>query len=90
MSLKINYRDGEGYGHKELIEIGKAMVANVAGLKCAWVHPRISTSFSLMLKFIPEEVPSKRFFSQASGYTEWNQLNKDYQVKEEGAKVINH
>ena len=32
-----------------------------------------------MLKFIPEEVPSKRFFSQASGYTEWNLLNKDYQ-----------
>ena len=47
-------------------------------------------SFSLMLKFIPEEVPSKRFFSQASGYTAWNQLNKDYQVKEEGAKVIHH
>ena len=43
MAPKINYRDGEGYGHKELIEIGKAMVANVAGLKCAWVHPRIST-----------------------------------------------
>ena len=40
---KVNYRDGEGYGHRELIEIGKAMVANVPGLKCAWVHPRIST-----------------------------------------------
>ena len=33
-----------------------------------------------MLKFIPDEIPSKRFFSQASGYTDWNQLNKDYQV----------
>ena len=35
-----------------------------------------------MLRFIPNEVPSKRFFSQASGYTDWNQLNKDYQVRE--------
>ena len=34
-----------------------------------------------MLKFIPDEIPSKRFFSQASGYTDWNQLNKDYQVR---------
>ena len=34
-----------------------------------------------MLKFIPNEIPSKRFFSQASGYTDWNQLNKDYQVR---------
>ena len=33
-----------------------------------------------MLRFIPDEIPSKSFFSQASGYRDWNQLNKDYQV----------
>ena len=50
MVPKINYRGGEGYGHRELIEIAKAMVANVAGLKCAWVHPRISTRWLLLKK----------------------------------------
>ena len=94
---KVNYGDKEGYGHRELVAIGRAMVANVPGLKCAWIHPRIPTrscnvhlggpistsvhfSFSLMLRFIPDEIPSKSFFSQASGYRDWDQLNKDYQV----------
>ena len=40
---KVNYGDKEGYGHRELVAIGKAMVANVPGLKCAWIHPRIPT-----------------------------------------------
>ena len=47
---KINYAHEESYGVKELIEIGKAMTGSVAGIQCAWIHPRIPSSFATMIR----------------------------------------
>jgi hypothetical protein len=39
---KINFAQEEGYGPKELVEVGKALI-KIAGLQCAWIHPYINS-----------------------------------------------
>lgn len=38
---KLNYASEEDYGAREIVEIGKVLTSSVAGVHCAWVHPRI-------------------------------------------------
>lgn len=76
---KVNFFDDEGYGPRELIEIGKAM-SKIAGVQCAWPHPHVQSSFSLMVRFFPGEVPTKKFFHPSSGYSNWISVNNVYQA----------
>ena len=34
-----------------------------------------------MIRFFPDEIPQKSFFSSKSGYHKWNYLNSEYQVQ---------
>jgi hypothetical protein len=38
-------------------------------------------SFSLLLRFFPNQFPAKAFFSPTHGYTNWDFLNNEYQVQ---------
>ena len=104
---KINYNDSENYKSPELMQIGRALVKDVPGIKCTWIHPRIESrylyyyfgpwgiphrplwcilnfppySFSVMIRFFPDEIPTKSFFSSKSGYHKWDYLNSEYQVQ---------
>lgn len=40
---KVNYKDSEGYGPMEMLEIAKTMASSVEGIACAWVHPKIES-----------------------------------------------
>ena len=77
---KINYAHEESYGVKELVEIGKELTSSVAGVQCAWVHPRMPSTFAAMVRFQKDSIPSKAFFSPIHGYNNWNFLNNEYQV----------
>eukprot|EP00094_Tigriopus_californicus_P000990 TCALIF_00958-PA protein Name:"Protein of unknown function" AED:0.30 eAED:0.30 QI:77/1/0/1/1/0.5/2/0/489 len=76
---KVNYGQDEGYGPRELIEIATGMT-QVQGILCAWLHPRIESTSSLMIRFSPDGVPSKNFFAISGGYSNWDFLNDEYQV----------
>ena len=72
-------RPEEAYGSRELVEIGKGLTT-IPGLQCAWIHPRVDSTFSAMIRFYHGQVPSKNFFSLMHGYNNWAFLNNEYQV----------
>ena len=40
---KVNFNESEQYQLPELIQIGRALVKNVPGIQCTWIHPRIES-----------------------------------------------
>merc|ERR1712223_1256260 len=78
---KINFDDSEKYQMPELMQIGRTMVNTVPGIRCTWIHPRVESNFSVMVRFFPHEIPQRNFFSTKSGYIHWNSFNNDYQVQ---------
>ena len=41
---KLNY-ETEGYGTRELMEIGKNIARDVTGVGCTWLHPPINSTY---------------------------------------------
>jgi len=78
---KLNFEDSEQYQIPELMQIGRTMVKSVPGIRCTWIHPRIESSFSVMVRFFPHEISQTNFFSTKSGYVHWNSFNNDYQAQ---------
>ena len=54
---KINYNDSENYKSPELMQIGRALVKDVPGIKCTWIHPRIESRY-LYYYFGPWGIPT--------------------------------
>jgi len=75
---KLNFSPDVSFEFRELRQFGK-FLTDLPGLACAWVHPRVTDKYSLLVKFDRKRVPSRKFF-YPTGFHSWDNLNGQYQV----------